>query len=202
MLVQSNYVDSPIQDCAQVSQVWSMLLFYNHNHRSLTYQTAMPLFCVLCTKGMSQGFGESQLNFNNKANFLCNSHVPGILHMFHGNSFKLMCFFCSIKLLSRYTFYYVNWNCFMILKCNQCKWKHFRSGRKSTTNLSYTKFLKSKSLFTQIICNDCSNQFITQINHSWTYKLQRSNWVFKYTQVFPSNEFSPLHPDRPKQLKT
>lgn len=69
MLVQSNYVDSPIQDCAQVSQVWSMLLFYNHNHRSLTYQTAMPLFCVLCTKGMSQGFGEIQLNFNIKQIF-------------------------------------------------------------------------------------------------------------------------------------
>lgn len=58
MSVQSNYVDSPIQDCAHVSQIWSMLLFYNHNHRSLTYQIAMPLFHVLCTKGMSQGFGE------------------------------------------------------------------------------------------------------------------------------------------------
>lgn len=59
MLVQSNYEDSPIQDCAHVSQVWSMLLFYNH--RSLTYQIAMPLFYVLCTKGMSQGFGEMHL---------------------------------------------------------------------------------------------------------------------------------------------
>lgn len=91
MLVQSNYVDSPIQDCAHVSQVWSMLLFYNHNHRSLTYQTAMPLFYVLCTKGMSQGFGEMQLNFNNKANFLCNSHVPGILHICFMEIFLSLC---------------------------------------------------------------------------------------------------------------
>lgn len=68
MLVQSNYEDSPIQDCAHVSQVWSMLLFYNH--RSLTYQIAMPLFYVLCIKGMSQGFGDMQLGFINKANFL------------------------------------------------------------------------------------------------------------------------------------
>lgn len=42
MLVQSNYVDSPIQDCAHVSQ-FGQLLFYNYNHRGLTYQTAIPL---------------------------------------------------------------------------------------------------------------------------------------------------------------
>lgn len=28
-----------------------------------------------------------------------------------------------------------------------------------------------------------------------------ANWVFKYTQVFPSNKFSPLHRNRPKAVK-
>lgn len=122
MLLQSNYVDSPIQDCARVSQVWSMLLFYNH--KSLTYQIAMPLFYVLCTKGMSQGFGEMQLRFINKAKLLFSLTVMFLeycTYKFHGKAFKLMPLSCSVKLLSRYNFYYVNWNCFMILKCNQYK---------------------------------------------------------------------------------
>lgn len=123
MSVQSNYVDSPIQDCA-VSQVRSMVLFYNHNHRSLTYQIAMPLFYVLCTKGMSQGFGEMQLSFINKADFLFSLTVMFLEYYtrkFHGTAFQLMPLSCSVKLLSRYPFDYVNWNCFMILKCNQEK---------------------------------------------------------------------------------
>lgn len=90
MLVQRNYVDSPIQDCAHVSQVCSMLLFYNH--RSLTYQIAMPLFYVLRTKGMSQGFGEMQLSFINKAKFLFSLTVIFLeycTYKFHGKAFKL-----------------------------------------------------------------------------------------------------------------
>lgn len=35
MLVQSNNVDSPIQDCAHVSQVWSVTLY---SYNQLAYQ--------------------------------------------------------------------------------------------------------------------------------------------------------------------
>lgn len=46
-----------------------------------------------------------------------------------------------------------------------------------------------------IICNDCSNQFITQINYSWTYELQGSSWVFKYTQVCQMNFYPYIQKD-------
>lgn len=51
--------------------------------------------------------------------------------------------------------------------------------------------LKLKAYSHKVICNDCSNQFITQINHSWTYKPQGSSWVFKYTRVFCQMNFYP-----------
>lgn len=104
MLVQSNYVDSPIQDCAHVSQVWSMLLFYNP--RSLTYQIPVPLFYALCTKGMSQGFGEMKLSFINKANFLFSLTVMFLeycTYKFHGKAFKLTLILFS-KITSKIAF--------------------------------------------------------------------------------------------------
>lgn len=124
MLVQSNYEDSPIQDCAHVSQVWSMLLFYNHRSFNLPNSNAF----VLCPmyQGNVTRFWWNALGFINKENFLFSLTVMFLeyyTYKFHGKAFKLMPLSFSVKLLSRYPFYYVNWNCFMILKCNQYKWK-------------------------------------------------------------------------------
>lgn len=67
MLVQGNYVDSPIQDCAQV---WSKLLFYNYNHRGLTYQIAMPSCFIAYVPRECYKVLVMQLSVINKANFL------------------------------------------------------------------------------------------------------------------------------------
>lgn len=47
MLVQSNNVDSPIQDCAHVSQVWSVT---RYSYNQLAHQQQHLVSYVLCTK--------------------------------------------------------------------------------------------------------------------------------------------------------
>lgn len=71
-------------------------------------------------KSVSQGFGEMLLSFINKANLfsLTVMFLEWCTYKFHENAFKLIPLSCLIKLLSN-LFYYVNWNCFMILKCNK-----------------------------------------------------------------------------------
>lgn len=126
--------------------------FYNHNHRSWTYQIAMPLFYVLCTKGMSQGFSEMQLSFNNKANFLFSLTVMFLeycTYKFHENSFKLMRLSCSVKLLSRYPFYYVNSIVSWFWNATSINENILGVGKNPPLISARQKFLKSKSLFTQ-----------------------------------------------------
>lgn len=50
MLVQSNNVDSPIQDCAHVSQVWSVT---RYSYNQLAHQQQHLVSYVLCTKRLS-----------------------------------------------------------------------------------------------------------------------------------------------------
>lgn len=60
----------------------------------------MPLFYVLCTKGMSQGFAEMELSFINKTNFLFSLTVMFLeycTYKFHGKAFKLMPLFSKIS---------------------------------------------------------------------------------------------------------
>lgn len=60
----------------------------------------MPLFYVLCTKGMSQGFGEMEHSFINKTNFLFSLTVMFLeycTYKFHGKAFKLMPLFSKIS---------------------------------------------------------------------------------------------------------
>lgn len=100
MLVQRNNIDSPIQDCAHVSQVRSATLY---DYNQLTYQIATNtfVFYVLGTKRLSKGFGDMLLSFINKANLfsLTVMFLEWCTYKFHENAFKLMPLSCLIKLL-------------------------------------------------------------------------------------------------------
>lgn len=70
MLVQSNHVDSPIQDCAHVSLVWSVILLRLQSQRLNLSNSNTVVFYILCTKRLSQGFGEMLLSFITKQIYL------------------------------------------------------------------------------------------------------------------------------------